>query len=116
MELKLEQTAPHQVANSGTRLLALSASKWLTSSSLVLMTISSLPKAGIPYKVGEEQRLRLKVEQSFPPSCAVFLHLLGFSTAEWLELSYLVLMATLECSKGEISFKKCRGTLLEAET
>jgi hypothetical protein len=66
MELKLEQSASHQVADFGTRLLAFSASKWLTSSSLVLMTISRLPKGGIPDKVGEEQRLRLKVEQTTP--------------------------------------------------
>jgi hypothetical protein len=54
MELKLEQTAPHRAGAFLTRLLACSASKWLTSSSLVLMTMLTWSKGGISYKDVEE--------------------------------------------------------------
>ena len=47
MELKLEQTAPDRVGAFLTGVLAFSASKWLTSSSLVLMTIYLPLKGGI---------------------------------------------------------------------
>ena len=72
MELKLEQTAPHRVGAFLTGVLAFSASKWLTSSSLVLMTIYLPLKGGITYKDGEEQRLWLKVEQTPSHQVALF--------------------------------------------
>ena len=72
MELKLEQTAPHQVGAILTRLLAFSASKWLTSLLIALMTMLTWSKGGISYKDGEEQRLRLKVEQTPSHQVALF--------------------------------------------
>ena len=83
MELKLEQTAPHQVGAILTRLLAFSASKWLTSLLIALMTMLTWSKGGISYKDGEEQRLRLKVEQTPSHPAVLFsLRLLGDSAAE----------------------------------
>ena len=83
LELKLEQSAPHRVGASWTHFLASSASKWLTSSLIAVMTIVTRSKGGISYKDGEEQRLRLKVEQTPSHQAVLFsLHLLGDSAAE----------------------------------
>ena len=83
MGLKLEQTAPHRVGAFLSRMLAFSASKWLTSLLIALMTMLTCSKGGISYKDGEEQRLRLKVEQTPSHQAVLFsLHLLGDSAAE----------------------------------